>query len=99
MSKSKIQSLLVEHLLKHGQIELVLPDNMVVEIGLTQENQNGQLRIKDDYCWVITSQHGRQTSIDAYNLGLKFCDDQNTIVLEDQFVDQNGDKVRRLDVV
>lgn len=99
MTKNKIQSLLVEHLLKHGQIELILPDGMTVEIGVTQENQQGELKIKEDYCWVITSQNGRQTNIDAYNLGLRFNDDVKTLILEDKFIDQNGEQVRRLDVV
>jgi hypothetical protein len=85
--------------MKHGQIELILPDGMKVEIGVTQENKYGELKIKGDYCWVITSQHGRQTSIDAYNLGLKFADDEQALVLEDKFIDSNGEPTRRLDVV
>lgn len=99
MTKNKIQSLIVEHLLKHGQIELVLPDGVTLEIGLTQENQDGKLTIKDDYCWVIASQGGRATSLDAYNMGLRFSDDDKILVFEDKFTDQNGDQVRRLDVV
>jgi hypothetical protein len=99
MTKNKIQSLIVEHLLKHGQIELVLPDGVTLEIGLTQEDQEGKLTIHDDYCWVIASQGGRATSIDSYNMGLRFADKENILVFEDKFVDQDGEKVRRLDVV
>lgn len=99
MTKSKIQSLIVEHLLKHGQIELVLPDGVTLEIGLTQENKDGKLTIHDDYCWVIASQGGRATSIDSYNMGLRFADKDNIIVFEDKFVDYDGEQVRRLDVV
>lgn len=99
MTKNKIQSLIVEHLLKHGQIDLILPDGVKLEIGLTQESKNGELEIKDDYCWVIASQGGRATSLDAYNMGLRFSDNQDIIVLDDQFVDQDGQRVRRLDVV
>lgn len=99
MTKNKIQSLLVEHLLKHGQIELILPDGVTLEIGLTQENQDGKLMIKDDYCWVIASQGGRATSIDSYNMGLRFEDSDRIIVFDDKFTDQNGEQVRRLDVV
>ena len=99
MTKNKIQSLIVEHLLKHGQIEIVLPDNVKLEIGLTQENQNGKITIKDDYCWVIASQNGRATSLDAYNMGLRFSDDENILVFEDKFIDQNGEQIRRVDVV
>jgi hypothetical protein len=99
MTKNKIQSLVVEHLLKHGQLELILPDGVKLEIGLTQENKDGELEIKDDYCWVIASQNGRATSLDAYNMGLRFSDNQNIIVLDDKFTDQDGKSVRRLDVV
>lgn len=99
MTKNKIQSLIVEHLLKHGQIELKLPDGVKLEIGLTQENKNGELEIKDDYCWIIASQGGRATSLDAYNMGLRFSDDKNIIVLEDRFTDKDGQSIRRLDVV
>jgi hypothetical protein len=99
MKKNKIQSLIVEHLLKHGQIELVLPDGVKLEIGLTQESPDGKLTIKDDYCWVIASQNGRAASLDAYNMGLRFSDDENILVFEDKFIDQNGESVRRLDVV
>lgn len=99
MKKNKIQTLLVEHLLKHGQIELLLPDGVTLEIGVTQENKNGELVKKDDYCWVIASQGNRATSLDAYNMGLRFQDDEKAIVFDDKFIDQNGDNVRRLDVV
>lgn len=99
MSKNKIQSLLVSHLLKHGQIELLLPDGVTLEIGITQEGKDGELVKKDDYCWVITSRDGRSTSIDSYNLGLRFNDAENILVLEDSFTDQNGEPVRRLDVI
>jgi len=99
MKKNKIQSMIVEHLMKHGQLEILLPDNVKLEIGTTQENQNGRLVVKDDYCWVIASREGRSTSLDAYNLGLRFENEENLIVFEDKFTDQNGEKVRRLDVV
>jgi len=99
MSKNKIQSLLVSHLLKHGQIEILLPNNITLEIGITQEGKDGEVVKKDDYCWVITSRDGRSTSIDSYNLGLKFNDVENILVLEDRFTDQNGEAVRRVDVI
>ena len=99
MKSNKLQYLLVQYLMKHGQIELLLPDGVKLEIGLTQEDQNGKIVKKDDYCWVITSREGRSTSLDAYNMGLRFEDDEKCIVMEDQFLDQNGEKVRRLDVV
>lgn len=73
MTKNKIQSLIVEHLLKHGQIELVLPDGVTLEIGLTQENQDGKLTIKDDYCWVIASQNGLCDEFGRLQYGPSFC--------------------------
>lgn len=99
MTKNKIQSLIVEHLLKHGKIDLLLPDGVTLEIGLTQENQDGEIKIKENYCWVIASQGNRATSIDAYNMGLRFIDEENILVFEDKFVDKNGEQIRRLDVV
>lgn len=100
MSKNKIQSLLVSHLLKHGQIELHLPDGLVLEIGVTQEDQNGDLVVKDDYCWVIATRKDKSsTCIDNYNLGVRFDDRENILIFEDSFINQDGDKVRRLDVV
>lgn len=99
MSKNKIQALLISHLSKHGHIDLLLPDGMVLEIGIDQEGIDGNLKKQDDYCWVIASQNNRATSIDAYNLGLRFEDDDSKLVFEDRFIDNAGEKVRRLDVV
>lgn len=99
MSKNKIQSLLVNHLLKHGQISLLLPDGVTLEIGLTQEDEEGKLVVQDDYCWVIASHKNRSTSLDPYNMGLRFSDDDKTLIFDDKFTDKNGEPVRRLDVV
>ena len=99
MSTNKIQALLISHLSKHGHIELLLPDGVVVEIGVNQEKENGDIIIKDDYCWVIASRQDRSVCIDSYNLGLRFSDDNRTIVFEDKYIDPNGEQVRRLDVV
>jgi len=99
MSINKIQSGIIEHLLKHGQVSLLLPDGMELEIGITQEEQDGKLVKKKDYCWVIASHNGRSTSIDPYNMGLRFYQDDNSIILEDNFLDFNGEKIKRLDVV
>ena len=99
MSKRKIQSMIVEHLMKHGHIQLLLPDNVTLEIGITQENQSGKFVKKDDYCWVMASQNDRTACIDSFNLGLRFADDKNILILEDSFLNQDGEQVRRLDVV
>lgn len=97
-SKSKIQSLLITHLLKHGHIELKLPDGMVLEIGVTQED-NENIKIVEDYCWVIASRKNRSTSIDSFNMGLRFEDDEDIIIFEDRFTNEIGETVRRLDIV
>jgi hypothetical protein len=99
MSKNKIQALLINHLNKYGNIELVLPDGVVLEIGVNQEDKNGDIVIADDYCWVIASRNDRSAVLDSYNLGLRFADNARTIVFEDRYIDQNGEEVRRLDVV
>lgn len=99
MSKQKIQSLLITHLLQHGHIDLLLPDGMTLEIGIDQEALGGELVKKPDYCWVIASQGNRATSIDSFNLGLRFQDDEKSYVLEDRFTDDIGERVRRLDVI
>lgn len=99
MTKNKIQSSLIEHLMKHGQIELILPDGVTLEIGLTQENEKGELKIQDDYCWVIASRKDRAASLDSFNMGLRFQDNKDALVYEDKFVDDEGISVRRLDVI
>jgi hypothetical protein len=97
-TKNKIQSLLITHLLKYGQIELKLPDGMTLEIGVTQEEDN-QIKIVEDYCWVITSRNNRSTNMDSFNMGLRFEDEEDIIVFEDRFITDTGDTIRRLDVV
>lgn len=97
--KDKIQCLLISHLLEEGQIELTLPDGLVLELGISKENKHGELHIKDNYAWVIASQKDRIISMDSYNLGLRFADTDNKIVLEDESVDENGQPLKILSVV
>ena len=99
MTKNKIQSMLVEHLLKHGQIEILLPDGVTLEIGLTQENEDGELEVQDDYCWIIASHGDRVASIDSYNMGLRFEDKENVLMFEEKLIDQNGEHIRRVNVI
>ena len=98
-SKGKIQHLIVDYLLKYGQIELALPDGVVLEIGVTQEDETGGFIVKDDYCWVSATHKDRSASLDPYNLGIRFTGNNKNLVLEDKFVDQDGLEVTRLDVV
>jgi hypothetical protein len=99
MKNSKIQSLLITHLLDQGAIELVLPDGLVLELGITQESEDGSLKKCDDYCWVIASQKDRSVSIDSYNLGLRFSRENANILLEDEVLDQDGQPLCVVDVV
>ena len=98
ITKSRVQEVFISHLLKEGHVELILPNNMVLEVGITQENKNGDLEKIQDYCWVIASQNGRAVSIDEYNLGLRYEDD-NKIICEHESVSQQGENIKILDVI
>ncbi len=97
--KDKIQHLIISHLLDVGHIQLTLPDGMVVELGINKEDKNGKLKATDDYCWVIASQKQREVSIDSYNLGLRFNDDNGKMILEDSAELYDGKKVRCFNVI
>lgn len=96
---SRLQALLMAQLQKFGTVELVLPDGVVVELGITQIDQTGDMVKAEDYCWVIASRNDKSVSIDKYNVGVRFSDDPQAIVLDDRFIDNDGVEVRRLDVV
>lgn len=98
IKKSRVQEVFINHLLNEGYVELLLPNNMVLEVGITQENKYGDLEKRPDYCWVIASQNGREVSIDEYNLGLRF-EDKNKMICEHQSVSQDGENVRIFDVI
>jgi hypothetical protein len=97
-TKNKIQSLLVDYLLKEGAVELVLPNGMVLEVGLTQENKYGDLEITPDYCWVVASQKDRSVSIDRYNLGIRFSGDKE-MLCEHSVVSDDGTNIKVFDVI
>ena len=96
----KLQYLIITQLLEQGNVSLMLPDGITLEIGITQEDKYGDLKKVDDYCYVVaTSKDGRSAMIDSFNLGLQFQDDYDTIICEDRVLDDNGTLVRTLDVV
>lgn len=95
----KIQALLINHLLKHGHIQLRLPDNVLLEIGITEESEKGKIHKTDDYCWVIAKKENRAAVIDSYNLGIRFEDEDKAIVLDETFVDSDGISIRQVNVV
>ena len=97
--QEKIQHLLVTHLLEDGEITLRLPDGMILNIGITQEGEDGDLHKTPDYCWLLADQHNRTVAMDSYNLGLRFEDKEDKLVLEDKMEDREGRKFTHLDVV
>ena len=97
--KNRIQNLLISHLLERGSIAITLPDGMVLELGITQEGKDGSLVKQDNYCWVIASQKDRIASIDSYNLGLRFGDNDNKIIFRDSSVNEDGEKMCVLNIV
>lgn len=96
---NKLQHLLISSLEKYGNVKLLLPNNVVLEIGINQINDEGDLVKVDNYCWVIASQEDRTAILDSYNLGLRFSNTNESIVFEDEIIDETGQKVKVLDVV
>jgi hypothetical protein len=98
ITKSRVQEVFITHLLKEGSVELILPNNMVLEVGITQEDKNGDLEKIPNYCWVIASQNGRAVSIDEYNLGLRY-EDNDKMIFEHQSTSSHGENIKILDVI
>lgn len=96
---SKIQSLIVSHLQKYGSLKILLPDNVELEIGTTQEDKYGHEVKSENYCYVIASKEDKATVFDSFNLGLRFSNDDDNCILEDSFIDSNGNHIRQLNVV
>jgi hypothetical protein len=97
--QKKLQYLLISQLMKDGSVELVLPSGIKVEIGITQEDDKGSLQKTDDYCYVVAKKDAKRTMIDSYNLGLQFESEDNTIVYEDEVLDNDGKCIRRMEVI
>lgn len=96
-TSSKIQRMFVEFLMKEGAVELALPNGMVLEVGITQENRYGDLEITPDYCWVVASHRDRSISMDNYNLGIRYKGDRE-IVCEYSMHSADGTNINVLDV-
>lgn len=97
-TKNKIQQLFVEHLMKEGSVELLLPNGMVLEVGVTQENKNGDLKIMENYCWVIATQNNRSVSIDDYSLGIRYSGDKE-MICEHSSSTEDGSNVKMFDLI
>jgi len=96
---SKLQAILITQLQKYGTVELLLPDGVILELGITQIAKDGEVIKAEDYCWVIASRQDKQIALDKYNLSLKFNDKPSVVVFDEAFVDNNGHEVRRLEVI
>lgn len=97
-TSAKIQQMFVEFLMREGALELALPNGMVLEVGITQENRYGDLEITPDYCWVVASQKDRSISMDNYNLGIRYSGDKE-MVCEYSMTSEDGTNINILDLV
>lgn len=97
-ARNKIQRLFVEYLMKEGELQLSLPNGMVLEVSITQENKYGDQEITPDYCWVMASQKNRSVCIDKYNLGLRYSG-ESEMVCEHTVLNSDGTSLKILDVV
>lgn len=98
-SCNKLQSLLITHLEKYGNVKFNLPNNMTLEIGINQLDKTGNLVKTDNYCWIMASKNDRMALMDSYNLGLKFEDKDEFIVFDDKSTDSEGKKIRTLELI
>lgn len=95
----KLQYLLITQLLKRGTVELILPDGVTLEIGITQEDKLGRFHKENDYCYVVASRDGKSVMLDSFNLGLQFEPEDHTIVYEDETIGDDGQLISTLDIV
>lgn len=95
----KLQYLMITQLLEQGSVQLILPDGVKLDIGILQEDKDGNLKKADDYCYVIASRDGKSTILDSYNLGLQYEAKEDTIVFEDEVLDQYGKSIKVMDIV
>lgn len=95
----KLQHLLITQLLARGRVNLLLPDGIKLEIGITQEGKDGSEEKADNYCYVVASRESNAIALDSYNLGLQFAQDGGTQVYESETEDDDGKVLRRMDVI
>lgn len=100
MSKKNIQTLLINHLIEKGQIELLLPDGVKLEIGVMQLDNKGELvNCIKDYCYVVATHQDKRFLLDSYNAGLQFTETPDTLVFDDVTVGDDGESVRRVEII
>lgn len=96
-NEDKVQHMFITHLLKAGEVEIVLPNGFNLKVGITKENKRGIEKTKD-YCWVVASQNNRNVSIDNYNLGLSFLQEDDKMIHELETCDIDGQSVKVFNV-
>jgi len=97
-TNNKLQQLFVEHLMKEGIVSVLLPNGMILEVGVTQEDKNGDLKITEDYCWVVASQKNRSVSIDDYSLGIRYSGDKE-MICEHSLLSEDGTDIKIFDLI
>jgi hypothetical protein len=95
----KLQYLLIKQLMSNGSVELTLPDGITLEIGITQEDGYGTRAKTDDYCYVVAKKDHKKAMIDSYNLGLQYKEESDTIIYEDELMDDDGCNVHCMEVI
>lgn len=95
----KLQYLIISQLLEEGSVQLILPDGVKLDIGILQEDKNGEMKKADDYCYIVASRGDKKAMLDSYNLGLEFKANPDTMIFEDQTADDHGDIVRSFDII
>lgn len=97
-TKGTIQRMFTEFLMREGAVEIILPNGMILEVGVTQENKYGDMEITPDYCWIVASQRNKSISMDNYNLGIRYSGDKE-MVCEYSILSEDGTNVNILDLV
>lgn len=95
----KLQYLLITQLLEKGSVELMLPDGIALEIGIVQEDEFGNRKKADDYCYVVSTRGNKSAVLDSFNLGLQYETKDDTIVYEDEVCDKEGRIIKTLDII
>jgi hypothetical protein len=95
----KLQYLIISQLLEEGSVQLILPDGMTLDIGILQEDKNGEMKKADDYCYIVASRGDRKAILDSYNLGLQFQANPDIMIFEDETSDDDGRIVKSFDII
>ncbi len=99
MSKKNIQTLLIKQLIEDGQVRLVLPDGIILEIGVNQEDKDGNVvNCIEDYCYVVVRRDNVAFLLDSYNAGLQFVERKDTMLIEDMTTGDDGQAVKCLEI-